>query len=59
VFRGAAKVATTRALAVRVTALKPATVYTFSVAARDSAGNVSPRSPGIVVRTCKATRKRC
>jgi beta-glucanase (GH16 family) len=59
VFRGATKVATTKALAVRVTGLKPATVYTFSVSARDSAGNVSPRSNGIVVRTCKATRKRC
>jgi beta-glucanase (GH16 family) len=59
VFRGATKVATTKALAVKLAGLKPATRYALSVDARDTAGNVTPRSRAVAVRTCKATRKRC
>jgi hypothetical protein len=58
VYRGAAKVATTKRLAVRIAGLKPNTRYSFSVVARDSAGNASAHV-ATAARTCTARRMRC
>lgn len=53
----AVKVASTGAgtTSVTVTGLSPATTYTFSVVARDTAGSTSPRSPSTTVTTQPAT----
>jgi beta-glucanase (GH16 family) len=58
VYRGAAKVATTKRLAVRIPGLRPNTRYSFSVVARDSGGNASAGS-ATAARTCTAGKKRC
>jgi beta-glucanase (GH16 family) len=58
VFRGAARVATTKRLAVKVAGLRPNTRYSFSVVARDSAGNASAHV-ATATRTCTAGKKRC
>ncbi|XVQ86050.1 discoidin domain-containing protein [Microbispora siamensis] len=51
VRRGSTVVATVQGTTHTVTGLSPATAYTFTVAARDAAGNVSPASNSVSVTT--------
>ncbi|MFI2227928.1 glycoside hydrolase family 44 protein [Streptomyces fradiae] len=56
---GPVKVAETGTTSHTVTSLKADTAYTFAVRARDAAGNVSPASPGVTVRTAAGTDRQC
>ncbi|GAA3661461.1 putative carbohydrate-binding protein with CBM5 and CBM33 domain [Lentzea atacamensis] len=51
VYRGDQVVATSTTNSVTVRGLAPDTEYSFRVVATDSAGNASPSSPGVTVRT--------
>ncbi|WP_406318957.1 glycoside hydrolase family 9 protein [Streptosporangium sp. NBC_01639] len=51
VYQGSTKIASTTAATYQVTGLTPDTSYTFSVEARDTAGQTSPRSGSVTVRT--------
>ncbi|MGK5638666.1 glycoside hydrolase family 18 chitinase [Streptomyces sp. URMC 126] len=51
VYRGTSKVATVAKLAYTDTGLQPGTDYTYTVVARDSAGQTGPASPPLTVRT--------
>ncbi|MEV4293246.1 discoidin domain-containing protein [Microbispora rosea] len=51
VRRGSTVAATVQGTTHTVTGLSPATAYTFTVTARDAAGNVSPASNGVSVTT--------
>jgi beta-glucanase (GH16 family) len=59
VYRGRTKLGTTKTTSFGVRGLAPATRYSFAVRARDKAGNLSPLSNAVTVRTCKAGRKSC
>jgi beta-glucanase (GH16 family) len=59
IYRNGKKVGTTLLTAYKVTGLKPRTSYAFAVVARDSAGNASPRSRTVTVRTCKLGKRSC
>jgi chitodextrinase len=54
VLRGGASIATTAGTSFTVTGLAPNTAFSFSVRARDNAGNVSAASPAIAVTTSPA-----
>ncbi|NML51701.1 chitinase [Streptomyces sp. R302] len=51
VYQGAAKVSTVTGTTATVGGLAPSTAYTFTVRARDAAGNVSPASAPVTVST--------
>lgn len=55
IFRDGTKVASVSALIFTDTSLAAATSYTFNVAARDTAGNVSAQSAGLHVTTLAST----
>lgn len=55
VYRDGALVGATAALSYTDSALNPATSYTYSIRARDNAGNVSARSPSVVASTLAAS----
>lgn len=55
VYRGSTKVSTVAGPSATVTGLAASTAYSFSVAARDAAGNVSARSAAITVTTSGGT----
>lgn len=56
VYRGSALVTTTTATSYTVTGLTPGTAYTFTVKARDAAGNVSAASNALSVTTLSLLR---
>jgi len=51
VYAGSSKVASSSITSVTVSGLSPGTPYTFTVRARDAAGNISPASSGLTVTT--------
>lgn len=51
VYQGATLLGTTAATSVSITGLSPASTYTFSVKAKDAAGNISPASNSVTVTT--------
>ncbi|MBT2450991.1 carbohydrate binding domain-containing protein [Streptomyces sp. ISL-43] len=55
IYQGGAKVATSATNSVTVTGLTPNTAYTFSIRARDLAGNASPASNTLNVTTDNGT----
>ncbi|MEV7521117.1 carbohydrate binding domain-containing protein [Streptomyces sp. NPDC091371] len=55
VYAGATQVATSTGTSATVTGLTPATAYTFTVRARDLAGNASASSAGVSVTTDNGT----
>ncbi|HZB48550.1 MAG TPA: glycoside hydrolase family 18 chitinase [Mycobacteriales bacterium] len=55
VYRGTTRVSTVTGTSATVTGLAASTAYSFSVAARDAAGNVSARSAAISVTTSSGT----
>ncbi|MFG2982179.1 carbohydrate binding domain-containing protein [Streptomyces sp. NPDC048258] len=55
IYQGAAKVATSTTTGATVSGLGPNTAYTFTVRARDLAGNTSPASNAVTVTTDNGT----
>nr|WP_242438635.1 carbohydrate binding domain-containing protein [Streptomyces sp. CB00455] len=55
VYQGATKVATSTTTGATVGGLSPTTAYTFTVRARDAAGNTSPASNAVTVTTDTGT----
>lgn len=51
VYRGTVLAGTTTTTSIQVCGLTPSTSYTFTVRARDAAGNTSPASAGVTVTT--------